>query len=75
MAGTAGEELPLIAVLKEAIAESGLTLSELAKRSKVSQPQLSRFMLNQRTLTLRSAAKLFDTLGLEVSKPRRGRMK
>jgi transcriptional regulator with XRE-family HTH domain len=58
----------LIAVLKDAIRESGLSLTELAKQGGVSQAQLSRFMLGQRTLTLRSAAKVFDVLKLEVVK-------
>jgi transcriptional regulator with XRE-family HTH domain len=73
-AGSAPQGEPqLIAILKESIRESGLSITELARRSNVSQAQLSRFLLGQRTLTLRSAAKLFDVLHLEVVKGRRGR--
>jgi transcriptional regulator with XRE-family HTH domain len=56
----------LVAVIKEAIAASGLSLMELARRSGVSQPQLSRFMAGTRTLTLESGEKLLKALGLRV---------
>jgi transcriptional regulator with XRE-family HTH domain len=59
----------LEAVIKEAVTRSGLSLSELSRRSGVSVPQLSRFMADERTLTLTSASKLFDCLGLEVVAP------
>jgi transcriptional regulator with XRE-family HTH domain len=78
MARKPPEELPLIAVIKEAVNNSGMSLTKLAEVCGVSQPQLSRFMAGQRTLTLNSAAKLFETLGLEVVKgkagPRAGRL-
>jgi len=60
----------LEAILKQAIERSGLSLAELARRSGVSHPQLSRFMRSARTLTLSSASKLFACLGLEVSDPK-----
>ncbi len=59
----------LVGALKQAIVRSGLTLYQLAKRSGVSHGQLSRFMRDQRTLTLSSAAKVFEALGLEVIGP------
>ncbi len=66
MDGTGSEEPKLIAVIKQAVSKSGLSLSELARKSGVDQAAISRFMLGQRTLTLKSAAKLFDVLNLEV---------
>lgn len=60
------EEPRLIAALKQAVRESGLSLNELARQCGVSPPQLSRFMRDERSLTLDSAAKLFDYFGLGV---------
>ena len=59
------DDLPLIAELRAAVRDSGLSLSELGRQSGVSQQQLSRFM-SGKTLTLVTAAKLFDHLGLKV---------
>jgi transcriptional regulator with XRE-family HTH domain len=56
----------LIAVIKQAVEESGLSLNELSKRSGVSRPQLSRFMSGQRGLNLDSAAKLFEFFGFRA---------
>jgi antitoxin component HigA of HigAB toxin-antitoxin module len=53
----------LIAVLKEAIQQCGLSLNELAKRSGVSRPQLSRFLSGRRGLNLDAAARLFTHFG------------
>jgi transcriptional regulator with XRE-family HTH domain len=60
--------LTLIAVLKEAVGESGLSLNELSRRSGVDQSQLSRFMRGERYLSLEAASKLFDALGLVARK-------
>ena len=57
----------MVTIIRRAVNDSGLSLNELAKRSGVSQPQLSRFMRGERSLTLDSAAKLFQYLGLRVS--------
>lgn len=65
------EELHLIAELKEAIRDSGLSLNEIARQTGVSDPQLSRFMRGERSLTLGSAAKLFDFFELKVQRPPR----
>lgn len=56
----------MIAVLKSAVKQSGLSLNTIAKESGLSQSQLSRFVNNERTLTLESAAKLFTYLKLRV---------
>lgn len=65
-------EPKLIAVLKRAISDSGLSQAQLSKESGVSQGQLSRFLRGERKLSLDAAAKLFDYFGFDVvqqSKP------
>src|SRR5262245_47218389 len=52
--------------LRQAIRDSGLSLYELAKRSGVAAPTLSRFMRNERTLTLPVVSRICDTLGLHL---------
>lgn len=52
--------------LKQAIRDSGLSLSELGQQSAVSHTVLSRFMRNERTLTLPLAAKVSRALGLQL---------
>lgn len=45
------------------------TNRELGRRAGVSQPQLSRFVSGERTLTLPAAAKVCETLGLRLIYP------
>ena len=52
--------------LRAAIIKSGLSVYKLAKDSGVSQPVLSRFMNRKRGITLATASKLAETLGLEL---------
>jgi hypothetical protein len=59
----------MIAQIQEAIRDSGRSLNELGKQCGVSQPQLSRFLLNQRTLTLPAAARVCAALGLRLVGP------
>jgi len=56
--------------LREAIIDSGLSQSRLAELSGISQTQISRFIRNERTLTLESASKIAEVLELEL-KPKR----
>jgi len=49
-----------------AIDKSGLSVYRLAKDSGVSQPVLCRFINRQRGITLATASKLVETLGLEL---------
>ena len=49
----------VIEVFQAAIRDSGLTLSELARRTGVHESQLSRFVRGERMLALPSAEKLF----------------
>jgi transcriptional regulator with XRE-family HTH domain len=63
------KELPLVESLREAIRNSGMSISELGRKAGVSQPQLSRFLNGERTLTLPAAAKVCQTLGLRLIGP------
>ena len=56
----------LVEQLQGAIRASGLTLNELERRCGVSHAVLSRFLTGKRTLTLPLAAKVCETLGLEL---------
>jgi transcriptional regulator with XRE-family HTH domain len=52
------------AQLRAALEQTGLSHHELARRSGVSQPILSRFLKGERTLTLPIVNKLCEMLGL-----------
>jgi ribosome-binding protein aMBF1 (putative translation factor) len=52
--------------IRTAIKKSGLSIYKLAKKSGVSQPVLCRFMNGKRGITLATASKLVDTLGLKL---------
>ncbi len=62
----------LVFQIREAIRASGRSLRDLENATGISRGQLSRFLRGQRDLTLETAGKLFDALGLEVvsKKPR-----
>jgi transcriptional regulator with XRE-family HTH domain len=66
------QEPAMVLLIREAIRASGLTISELARRSGVSHPQISRFVHGERTLTLPAAARVCAVLGLELTR-REGR--
>jgi len=59
--------------LRSAVKDSGLTTYRLAKDSGVSQPVLSRFLNGKRGITLATASKLANVLGLELRPPKEGR--
>jgi len=52
--------------IRTAIEKSGLSVYRLAKDSGVSQPVLCRFVNGQRGITLATASKLVETLGLRL---------
>lgn len=54
--------------LRAAIKDSGLSYSELAKRAKLAESSISRFMQGQRDLTLQVAGRLCLVLGLGLTK-------
>ena len=56
--------------IKTAIEKSGLSINQLAKESGVSQPVLCRFMNGQRGITLATASKLVEALGLKLIQKR-----
>lgn len=58
--------------LKRAIRESGLTHYRISQLSGVSSPILDRFMSGQRdNITISTAAKIADALGLQWVTPKR----
>lgn len=67
------EELTVVIQLKEAIQSSGRTHRDIAKAADVGPDQLSRFMAGKRDLTLATASRVCDALGLELApkKPRK----
>jgi transcriptional regulator with XRE-family HTH domain len=74
MAKTAGQEM--VETIRRAVAECGLSLNELGRRTDVNQAQLSRFMRGERTLTLPAAARVCAALGLRLtSAPTSGRQR
>lgn len=56
---------------RAAIKKSSLSVNRLAKDSGVSQPVLCRFVNGQRGITLATASKLAETLGLELALKKR----
>jgi len=63
---TEQQPLPVIHQLQDAIRASGLSLNELARRTGVSEGQLSRFLRGDRTLTLPAAARVCLYFGLTL---------
>jgi len=61
-------------IIRKAIEDSGLSAYRLAKESGISQPQISRFIADKRTLTLPAAEKIAHIVGLELT-PKRKRGK
>ena len=57
---------------RAAFAESGLSRFELARRAGISYAIVHRFMGSDRTITLDTASKLADVLGLELRVRRDG---
>jgi transcriptional regulator with XRE-family HTH domain len=52
--------------LKQAVLKSNMSRYRIARESGLTESQLSYFVNDQRTLTLPAAAKLANTLGLEL---------
>lgn len=59
-------ELELAALLRKTIQDCGKSLNVLSKECGVSNPQLSRFVRGERSLSLDSAEKLLRYFGLRV---------
>jgi transcriptional regulator with XRE-family HTH domain len=54
--------------LRQAITDSGLTMSDISRETEVHRSQLSRFMRGQRDLGLQVADRLCQFLGLSLTK-------
>jgi hypothetical protein len=54
--------------LLRAIAESGLSLYAISKRSGVAAPIIQRFVRRERDIRLETAEKIAEVLGLELTK-------
>jgi len=65
------DKLAMVILIREAIRNSGLSITELSRRSGVSHPQISRFLSKERTMTLPAAAKVCECLGLELIQRKR----
>ena len=65
----------LAKALRAALAAADMSRFELSKRSGVSYSVIHRFFGGDRDLTLRTASKLADVLGLELRPVRRGKRK
>ena len=52
--------------IQQAIREAGVSLNEVARRADVDAGAVSRFMRNDRTMTLPQIEKLCRLLGLEL---------
>ncbi|HZW34905.1 MAG TPA: helix-turn-helix transcriptional regulator [Isosphaeraceae bacterium] len=66
----------LTELLQNAIRASGVRCSAISRRTGISQATLSRFLRGQLSLTLGTAEKVLDALGLEVViRPRRSTRK
>ena len=52
--------------LKEACSEKGITLTELARRTGIPQPSLSRYISGGRDITLRQLGRIAVALGVSV---------
>lgn len=57
--------------LRGAIEASGLSVYRIAQKSSVSEGVLSRFMNRRRTITLATASKVAEALGLELVEKKR----
>lgn len=57
----------IVEQLKEAIRTCGLSQAELARRSGVPQPNISKFLLGKKDFALESAALICDALGLSLT--------
>jgi len=56
--------------LRRAVEESDMSLVQLAERSGVNKGILSRFLRRERSMTLGTAARLAEVLGLELRRTR-----
>jgi DNA-binding phage protein len=70
---SADREPALIADLRAAILEADVNGYALAKKAGIDHASVSRFLRRERSLSLDSAARLVEALGLKVVRPSRPR--
>jgi len=63
-----GGKKNMVDVLQKAIRESGLTHYRIAKDAGIKPSQIDFFVNGERTLTVETAAKVAEVLGLELVK-------
>ena len=63
---TAAQRKQLLDQVRTAVANSGLTLYEIAKRTGIAQSSLSRFMRAERGLSIESLEMLAPVIGLSI---------
>jgi DNA-binding phage protein len=61
------EDLRVVAQLKDAIRATGSTHRDIARAADIGPDLLCRFMSGQRDLTLKTAARICQALGLELA--------
>ncbi len=66
---TVGKRADLSERIRKAILASGMSVNQFARKAGVSQPQISRFLKGERTLTLPVAEKVFEALGFRLVSP------
>ncbi len=72
-ARTAGHEPALASELRSAIDESGANWYQLAKRAGIDESAVRKFSTRERSLSLDSAGRLADALGLRLVRPGKAR--
>jgi ribosome-binding protein aMBF1 (putative translation factor) len=60
-------------LIRQSIAESGLSFIELERRTGVKRQSLMKFARGEQSLRLDMAEKLFDCLGLQLVKKRKAK--
>ena len=60
-------------LIRQCIAESGLSFIELERRTGVTRQSLMKFARGEQSLRLDMAEKLFDCLGLQLVKKRKAK--
>ena len=68
-----GRELSLPDQLRQAIEDSGLSSSEIARQAEISHAQVLRFLSGERDLRLETAGLICQALGLALAEASRGR--
>jgi transcriptional regulator with XRE-family HTH domain len=57
--------------LRDAIVNSGLTVSEIANRTGINQSNLSRFVAGHSILKLEKAARVTSLFGMRLTRPKK----